>query len=179
MEIKDDRVATPEGQLEPPVPGPTQEANSPPSTPKGSIRSGENGSVRGSKVEFNLPKTPSRSPAKKEPATTPRLKKKVPWKGKNIMILLPRDDERGQPGGSPMPLNQRETERMWRSWAELGYDTAGFDLNGSGYAELESYSMSRGLWPDDNDIVRERAERRFVVMLPDLNSKWPIGLKGY
>ena len=39
---------------------------------------------------------------------SPRLRKKVPWKStKKIVLLLPKDDGRGQPGRPPMPLNER------------------------------------------------------------------------
>ena len=145
-----------------------------PSTPKGSIRSGRNGSVGGGpKVEFNVPKTPpSRSPKKKEPPMTPRLKKKVPWKGKNIMILLPRDDDRGKPGKAPKPLPQATVDNMLREWVNLGYGIDGFDLDDKPkYTDLETSSMSRGMWPDQDDLARERREQKYPVLLPDLNGK--------
>ena len=59
---------------------------------------------------------------------TPRLKKKVPWRGKNIQILLPRDDERGRQGQAPMPLRQDQIEGIFADYKELGYNVDGFDL---------------------------------------------------
>ncbi|KAH0427872.1 myosin class ii heavy chain [Colletotrichum camelliae] len=121
------------------------------------------------------PITPKRSASArvnfKEPTMTPRVKKKVPWKGKNIMVLLPRDDERGRPGQAPRPLNQTEVEGMFREWQELGYDISGFDLDAAEgtYQEPTGYSQSRDGWPSFEDMARERAERVYKVTLPDLN----------
>ncbi|GKT50763.1 uncharacterized protein ColSpa_10945 [Colletotrichum spaethianum] len=122
------------------------------------------------------PITPMRSASArvsiKDPSMTPRFKKKVPWKGKNIMVLLPKDDERGRPGQAPKPLNQSEIEGMFRSWQELGYDISGFDLDVAEgtYQTPIGYSQSRDAWPDFDEVARERAERTYKVTLPDLNA---------
>ncbi|KAL6854012.1 hypothetical protein J3F83DRAFT_719009 [Trichoderma novae-zelandiae] len=107
-------------------------------------------------------------PLPREPAATPRIKKKVPWKGKNIMILIPRDDERGRPGQPPLPLRQDEIQRMFDSWTELGYNVDGFDLPAEDNVVDES--QSRELWPSLEDLAQERHERDFTVVLPDLNA---------
>lgn len=119
-----------------------------------------------------LPVTPSRS-IRREPAITPRLKKKVPWNGKNIMILLPRDDERGQRGKAPKPLTQTQTAQVFREWEQLGYDVRGFDLFArSNTPEAASgYAQSRDMWPSTTDVDTERSARFFKVTLPDLNGK--------
>ncbi|CAG7566272.1 unnamed protein product [Fusarium equiseti] len=128
---------------------------------------------RPSNEEPALPATPKKGtqkPLPKEPAPTPRLKKKVPWRGKNIMVLIPRDTERGQPGNAPMPLRQDEIERMFASWEELGYDISGFDLEVEGYqVEGTADSQTRDTWPDFDEVVREREQRSFKVTLPDLD----------
>ncbi|KAF9871545.1 myosin class ii heavy chain [Colletotrichum karsti] len=122
------------------------------------------------------PITPMRSASARvtiqEPTRTPRIKKKVPWKGKNIMVLLPKDDERGRPGQAPKPLNQTEVEGMFREWQDLGYDISGFDLDAAAgtYQEPSGYSQSRDGWPSFEDMIRERAERAYKVTLPDLNA---------
>ncbi|TQN70695.1 hypothetical protein CSHISOI_04751 [Colletotrichum shisoi] len=125
---------------------------------------------------IKAPITPMRSvsarvPAK-EPSMTPRLKKKVPWKGKNIMVLLPKDDGRGRPGQAPKPLNRTEIEGMFKSWQELGYDISGFDLDVAEgtYQAPTGYSQSRDAWPDFDEVARERAEHTYKVTLPDLNA---------
>ncbi|KAK1717530.1 LOW QUALITY PROTEIN: hypothetical protein BDP67DRAFT_541837 [Colletotrichum lupini] len=122
------------------------------------------------------PTTPMRSASArvtiKEPSMTPRVKKKIPWKGKNIMVLLPKDEERGRPGHAPKPLNQNEIEGMFRSWEELGYDISGFDLDlaEGTYQVPTGYSQSRDAWPSPEDLVRERAQHTYKVTLPDLNA---------
>lgn len=117
------------------------------------------------------PLTPPRA-AVKRTATTPRLKKKIPWKGKNILVLLPRDDQRGQPGKSPLPLTENNVSGMLRSWQELGYDIDGFDLyEPAAEVEPREQSQSRGAWPDPEDLVKERKSRDWTVLLPDLNGK--------
>ncbi|KAL0937735.1 myosin class ii heavy chain [Colletotrichum truncatum] len=125
---------------------------------------------------MKTPITPMRSASarvtSKDPTMTPRIKKKVPWKGKNIMVLLPRDDERGRPGHAPRPLNQTEVEGMFREWQELGYDISGFDLDAAEgtFQEPTGYSQSRDGWPTFEDVTRERAEQAYKVVLPDLNA---------
>jgi hypothetical protein len=112
----------------------------------------------------------SDKPLPREPLLTPRIKKKVPWKGKNIMIMIPRDDERGLAGRPPLPLRQHEIERMFDSWTELGYNVEGFDLPAEEYVVGES--QSRELWPSLEDLEQERYDREFTVVLPDLNGEF-------
>lgn len=125
--------------------------------------------------EAKAPVTPTKGtqkPLPKAPLMTPRLKKKVPWKGKNIMVLLPRDDQRGLPGNAPKPLRQHEIERMFSSWQELGYGVDGFDLLVEGYQPPGTDdSQSRDTWPNFDDIDQERHDRKFKVTLPDLKSE--------
>ncbi|XP_044721565.1 myosin class II heavy chain (MHC) [Hirsutella rhossiliensis] len=110
-------------------------------------------------------------PLPKEPLMTPPIKKKVPWKGKNILVLIPRDDKRGLSGQSPMPLRSDEVDRMFASWKQLGYSVDGFDLLVEGYQPPGTDdSQSRQDWPSDADMAQERAGRSFKVTLPDLNA---------
>jgi hypothetical protein len=122
--------------------------------------------------EAKVPTTPTNVAKKvtlKEPAMTPRLKKKVPWKGKNIMILLPRDEERGLPGKAPKPLGQNDIQKMFNSWQELGYSVDGFDLLVDNQVSGTADSQSREGWPSFDDVVEERSQRTYKVTLPDLN----------
>lgn len=125
--------------------------------------------------EARTPKSPAKSTPLRlksnEQPSQPRPKKKVPWKGKNIMVLLPLDDHRGQANQPPAPLTQGEVERMYRDWEELGYNVRGFDLNRDSSRPGEA-SQSRAFWPDHRDMEREHRNRHFVVTLPDLNGKW-------
>lgn len=133
--------------------------------------------------EAKLPQTPTnglRKALPKEPAATPRLKKKVPWRGKNIMVLLPRDEERGLPGKAPKPLDQKDIQKMFNSWEELGYSVKGFDLLVEGQSMGADDSQSREDWPSSDDIIHERVHQSYKVTLPDLNGtsriKLPRGL---
>ncbi|PKS09343.1 hypothetical protein jhhlp_003957 [Lomentospora prolificans] len=124
--------------------------------------------------EARTPKSPRKSTPLRakssELVSQPRPKKKVPWKGKNIMVLLPLDDQRGQPNRAPVPLKQEEVDRMFRDWEELGYDVHGFDLNRDTPINPCESSQSRAFWPDHQDMEREHRNRQFTVTLPDLNA---------
>ncbi|KAJ6443895.1 myosin class II heavy chain (MHC) [Purpureocillium lavendulum] len=138
------------------------------------VESPEEKTLESAMGEIKRPATPakgSEKPLPKEPVASPRLKKKVPWKGKNIMISLPRDDRRGQPGGTPMPLRAEETERMFESWKELGYPVNGFDLMVDGpQPQGTANSQSRLGWPDPDELKEERSAEKYQVILPDLNA---------
>ncbi|KAI2470110.1 hypothetical protein F4781DRAFT_421510 [Annulohypoxylon bovei var. microspora] len=128
-----------------------------------------NGSV------FVAPAEPPATPAKAIKSVagqTPRPKKKVPWKGKNILVCLPWDEVRGQPGKAPVPLRGEKVAAMLRSWEQLGYNIRGFDLEGHHALldPLESYSQSRGQWPDEGDMTSERSQHKYQITLPDLNA---------
>jgi hypothetical protein len=98
------------------------------------------------------------------------LKKKVPWKGKNILVLLPWDDERGQTGKAPTPLADKDVEAMLEKWEASGYDTTGFNLGHSESGE-GGHGQSRGVWPPVEDVARERQQRSFRVSIPDRRGK--------
>ncbi|EGX95061.1 myosin class II heavy chain (MHC), putative [Cordyceps militaris CM01] len=121
-----------------------------------------------------IPSTPKRLKEKslpKEPLMTPRIKKKVPWRGKNIMILVPRDEDRGKPGKAPVPLRPAETTRMFASWKELGYNVDGFDLFVKDYQPIGTDdSQSRDCWPSADELTQERSTGHYQVTLPDLNA---------
>lgn len=102
----------------------------------------------------------------------PRLKKKVPWKGKNIMVLLPWDDERGQKGKAPAPMTESEVQAMLAKWEDSGYNTTGFNLDESEVVEGEgSEGQSRSVWPLAADMERNRQEGSFRVSIPDRKGK--------
>ncbi|KAK7946656.1 uncharacterized protein PG986_010977 [Apiospora aurea] len=130
-------------------------------------------SVNGPMRDAQLPATPSRPMKSGTSSHTPRLKKKVPWKGKSIVVHLPRDSERFQPGPKGLKtLSSSDIEAMYESWEELGYNTRGFDLDAprGNLDSLETSSQSRNEWPNLGDIARERSQRKYQVTLPDLNA---------
>jgi len=121
--------------------------------------------------------TPSADSRKEtaSPPSPPRLKKKMPWKGKNIMVLLPMDDERGKHGKAPAPMSEHDVDAMLREWQQLGYDTTGFNL---GYMSDEDVGsgQSRCVWPGVADIDIERAQRAFRVSIPDRRRRFTFDL---
>ncbi|KAL7621445.1 hypothetical protein AAE478_008767 [Parahypoxylon ruwenzoriense] len=137
-------------------------------TPK-SDKPSMNGSIP---VAYSQPPATPARPIKPVSGRTPRPKKKVPWKGKNIVVCLPWDEERGGPGKAPVPLDASGVAAMLRSWEQLGYNIRGFDLDGSHAPldPLEYYSQSRGEWPNSDDVAHERSQHRYQVTLPDLNA---------
>ncbi|KAK0717090.1 hypothetical protein B0T26DRAFT_675454 [Lasiosphaeria miniovina] len=170
-----DEMTSPDSATQHAVPDIPQESISTterPSTPNANGDAAVNRSAAGHSGGPNVPTTPSRPPIKWAASTaSPRLKKKVPWKGKNIMVLLPRDDERGQLGKAPMPLKQSDVDGMLRDWEQLGYSIRGFDLDKpAGPFAPGEQSQSRGAWPDFDEVVRERKEGSWKVLLPDLNA---------
>jgi hypothetical protein len=107
------------------------------------------------------------------PSSPLRLKKKVPWKGKNILVLLPWDDQRGQKGNAPKPMSESEVDAMLKEWEQLGYDTTGFNLGPSEtFAEEGAQGQSRGVWPTTQDMLHERGEKTFRVSIPDRSGKF-------
>ncbi|KAI1077865.1 hypothetical protein F5B20DRAFT_254746 [Whalleya microplaca] len=130
-----------------------------------------NGSAHGLAVNTAPLATPTK-PTKPVTAQSPRQRKKVPWRGKNIIVALPKDVKRGQPGHASMPLGADEVASMLRSWDELGYDIRGYDLEGphTPLDPLDNNSRSRNQWPDLEDIAKERSQRKYQVTLPDLNA---------
>jgi hypothetical protein len=77
-------------------------------------------------------------------------KKKIMWKGKNVVVAIPYDNRRGTEGAGLKPLTKKQTQEVYRSWQELGYDVRGFahgedeDPNG-----LNTTRQSRELSPEE------------------------------
>lgn len=127
---------------------------------------------RPTKEEHELPELPlPELPKARTPSPAPRVKKKVPWGRKNISVLLPLDEDRGQPGQAPRPLTQREAQQMFESWQQLGYNIDGYDVNLYEVNEFTdaaaTQGQSRDMWPQLPDIMAERAQRQFRVSIPD------------
>ncbi|CCC09325.1 unnamed protein product [Sordaria macrospora k-hell] len=155
-----------------PFPERTSSIRSSISQPVSATKPEDASSINSLKGEPAAPSTPSKPTSKRTSilAASPRMKKKVPWKGKSVMILIPKDDERGQPGKAPLPLTKSEVEERMSSWKQQGHDISGFDLEPRKTSIDESTSQSRGPWPDFDDLVQERQEKSWKVLLPDLNA---------
>jgi hypothetical protein len=180
-----DEVSNPDGAIKPRRESASepQRPQTPtvPETPKREYDAGATDGAAAHRDDGNPPTTPQRTVTRKPVNMTPRIKKKVPWKGKSIMVLLPRDDERGRPGNRPMPLDEAAVGGMMKSWEHLGYNTHGFDLDGHDgvSSSAPEHSQSKGAWPDFDDVVKERSERNYTVTLPDLNGKFILMVVGF
>lgn len=110
--------------------------------------------------------------AEKDTAVAPLLKKKVLWKGKNIIVSLPMDDERGQKGKAPTPMTERDVNAMIKEWEQLGYDTTGFNL-GPEFSDSQegSQGQSRSPWPLAQDMHVERQKQTYNVNIPNRKGK--------
>ena len=106
-------------------------------------------------------------PTQSPPLTPPRLKRKVPWRGKNIAVLIPWDGDRGQAGKAPMPMMPAEIEKMLKDWEELGYNVSGFNLGISFLDPYGGYCQSRCVWPSMDVIREERESGKWRVHIPD------------
>lgn len=116
-------------------------------------------------------------PQPSAPLSRSRLKKKVPWRGKNIMVLLPMDDKRGQKGSAPSPMTEADVQAMLEKWEDEGYNTSGFNLGDNEMVEGEgSQGQSRSVWPLSADLDRSRKEESFRVSIPDRKGKSSIAL---
>lgn len=97
-----------------------------------------------------------------------RTKKKIPWGGKYIVILLPTEDDRGKDGCKPHPMTEKDVQDMLTNWENLGYNIQGFDL-GPEYSDDEesAWGQSRTIWPLIQDILDERIRGSLKVSIPD------------
>jgi hypothetical protein len=96
----------------------------------------------------------------------PRIRKKVPWKGKNIMVLLPWNEKWGTRDEAPAPMSEEDVNAVLKWWGRMGYDTAGFDLDPSHKIDDEDGSQSRSPWPQPADMDDERQHRPFKIRIP-------------
>ncbi|KAI6250712.1 hypothetical protein HI914_00435 [Erysiphe necator] len=97
-----------------------------------------------------------------------RTKKKIPWNGKYILVLLPKDEAREKEDQKPYPMTETDVMNMLESWEKLGYNTKGFNL-GTEYSEdVESaQGQSRKIWPLAQDILDEKNRGLLKVRIPD------------
>ncbi|KAL8646875.1 MAG: hypothetical protein Q9210_005881, partial [Variospora velana] len=101
-------------------------------------------------------------------------RKRVPWRGKTCIILLP-----PQPSKRELEeyryLTQRDNEARLEKWRAQGYDTAGFELcqefEGTFHSISTSRAQTRSSFPDPEDIRSDREQRLFRVNIP-IRAPW-------
>lgn len=117
------------------------------------------------RVSFNLPEGPTSASPIPRPG---RQKKKIPWKGKNIVVLIPIDDARGQPGKPLAPMTPTDVQKMLREYEQLGYNVSGFDLS---HAEDSDSALVQGQsrvgWPTMDEIQQDRQAGNWRISIPD------------
>ncbi|KAI1004831.1 hypothetical protein K3495_g3390 [Podosphaera aphanis] len=98
----------------------------------------------------------------------PRTKKKIPWRGKNILVLLPIECDPEKNGRAVFPLTRKEVQQMLNEWEKLGYDTQGFNLAPKAVSHDDvAQGQSRATWPSLREILAERSQGSFKVNIPN------------
>ncbi|CCU76633.1 myosin class II heavy chain (MHC) [Blumeria hordei DH14] len=118
----------------------------------------------------------SPSSARLELATTlpQRIKKKIAWKGKNILVLFPPPFDAEGNATSKLPMREKDVKEMLRKWELIGHNTRGFDLvPGLAIDEEAAPGQSRLSWPSEEDICAERLTKCIRVQIPD-KREWDI-----
>ncbi|CAK3958860.1 Rac guanine nucleotide exchange factor JJ [Lecanosticta acicola] len=99
----------------------------------------------------------------------PRLKKRVSWNGRNIVISIPRFDYAA--AGILKPLSKEEIEDRLKHFEQAGYDVRGYDLQQDDVAMADGPAQVRAIFPDEADSHATASNEKAKVLLPDLE-KW-------
>lgn len=103
-----------------------------------------------------------------------RVKKKIAWKGKNILVLLPPPCDAEGNSTSKLPMSEKDVQEMLRKWELIGHNTRGFDLVlGLAIGEESAPGQSRSSWPSEEDMCAERLTKCIRVQIPD-KREWDI-----
>lgn len=98
----------------------------------------------------------------------PRLKKRVSWRGRNIVIAIPRFDY--EAAGIAMPLDKADIDARLLQFENEGYNTSGYDLTDDQPLD-QGPAQVRAIFPEESDRRRLPSKEDIKVMLPDLE-KW-------
>lgn len=115
--------------------------------------------------DSSQPRFPTPSPTKLEP---PRLKKRVSWRGKNIVISIPRIDY--EAAGLTMPMSKAEIDRRLQHFAREGFNICGYDLH-EDLPSRDGPAQVRDIFPDEREARTLRTRDQINVLLPDLE-RW-------
>ena len=95
----------------------------------------------------------------------PRMKKKVSWRGKNLVVSIPALDYTAL--GIRMPLSSDEVQARLKQFEDSGYHVHGFDVS----PEVDSEGSSahvRPIYPDETELRLTSTTGKATVNLPDL-----------
>ncbi|KAK7536098.1 uncharacterized protein J3D65DRAFT_555178 [Phyllosticta citribraziliensis] len=102
----------------------------------------------------------------------PRPKKRVLWRGRNIVIHVPQDHLRGKQGGPPRPLSRGELEQRLKQFEQAGYSTRGFDTGDSSVQEPSALSQARAIFPDPEEEAEQwKNTGKTSIHIPD-KAEW-------
>lgn len=97
----------------------------------------------------------------------PRLRKRVSWRGKNIVIAIPRIDFAA--AGIPQPMSKAEVQERLQQFEDAGHNVLGYDLT---YEEASNDpAQVRAIFPDETEARQMPSREDYKVLLPDLE-KW-------
>ena len=103
-------------------------------------------------------------------ASLQRPRKKLLWRGKGCWISLPSEGTSRRDSQDTVPLTRDEVIGRLHSWEAKGYTTAGFQLCTDSNKNLD-YGHSCAVFPDLQDLLRERSEQSFRVRIPS-RAEW-------
>ena len=84
------------------------------------------------------------------------------------MIALPIDSEFGKKTSRESYLKPEDINQRLQTWKNMGFDTRGFVLaTDADHAAPLAESQSRAVFPDPEDIDRERINRDYKISVPD------------
>ncbi|KAF2842449.1 hypothetical protein M501DRAFT_998743 [Patellaria atrata CBS 101060] len=116
-----------------------------------------------------VPQQVETKPPPQSSTPVPRLKKRVLWRGRNCMILIPRDPTRGTEGGPPKPLEPSEVAARLRRYESAGYDVRGYDhrQGEDDFVEEKGTAQNREIYPTPEEDYEVRKSKNFVVHVPN------------
>ncbi|KAF2145687.1 uncharacterized protein K452DRAFT_264928 [Aplosporella prunicola CBS 121167] len=101
-------------------------------------------------------------------AAIARNKKRVLWRGRNIVIQIPPDPTRGKEGGPPRPLSWDEVGERIKGFEQQGLNTQGFD---TGVDDDGLPAQAVPLFPDPAETQQEMANKDYHVHVPN-RAEW-------
>ncbi|KAK8240334.1 hypothetical protein HDK90DRAFT_479434 [Phyllosticta capitalensis] len=111
-------------------------------------------------------------PPKVADTPKPRPKKRVLWRGRNIVIQVPQDHLRGTPMGPPRPMTSGELEQRLKDFERAGYSTRGFDTADGSEQESTALSQARAIFPDiEEEAAQWKSTKKTNIHIPD-KAEW-------
>lgn len=98
----------------------------------------------------------------------PRLKKRVSWRGRNIVIAIPRFDY--EAAGFARPMSRADVDARMKQFEDEGYNISGYDLANDQPVD-QGPAQVRAIFPEESESRKIPSKGDVKVTLPDLE-KW-------